>query len=142
MKSNGIFKRLLPYILVFIFGALIFGSVLALEMNLHFNIYRFKEISQNSILRMISDACLISGIYLLGTALIGFIKYINVGAMLYSAFVSIRQLFTLGFIPKGCRRAYRKYKKAAKEGTGTGLMIYFVFGLILIILAVIFLFVC
>ena len=141
MKSDSLLKRFMPHIIVAIFGFLLFMSILGMELNMHFNIYGFQTLSTKTLMRMLSDTFFVPSVFILGTALLGLFKYLNLGAILYSAFQAVWQLVTLGFVPKGSRKAYRKYCKAAREEKGTGLAILFAVGFVFLACAVIFMFI-
>ena len=139
MKSTA--KKIIPFIIVLTFGLLLFLCVIGMELNLHFKTYKFETLNARTVFLILSDACLVPSVFILGTALIGLVKYLNFGAILYSAVQSIWQLITFGFIPKSCRKAYREYRKAARENKGTGLAILFSIGLVFLVIAIIFMFV-
>ena len=140
MKTDSTVKRFIPLIIVLVFGALLFLSVIGMELNSHFNYYHFKTLSADNVIRILSDACFVPSVFILGTALIGFMKYVSFGALLYSAFQSLKQLIMFGFIPQSCRKAYREYRKATRKEKGTGLAILFAVGLVFLALAIIFMF--
>ena len=139
MKTNSFAKRFVPLIITIAFGVLLSLCVVAMELNLHYSIYKLGAISKADLYCVLCDAFFIPSVFLLGTALIGFCKYISIISLLYSAFQSLWQLITLGFIPKSSRKAYRAYRKAVREGSGTGLAILFATGFVFLALAVIFL---
>ena len=138
MKSTV--KRFIPLIIVLTFGLLLFACVIGLELNLK-SINKLDMTGSRNIYGILSDACFVPSVFILGAAVLGFIKYLNIGAILYSVGQSIWQLLTLGFIPKGCRKAYREYRKAAREEKGTGLAILFSVGLVFLALAFIFMYI-
>lgn len=136
-KSDSLLKRFLPHIIAAIFGFLLFMSVLGMELSMHFNIYGFQTLSTKNLMRILSDTFFVPSVFILGTAVLGLFKYLDLGAILYSAFTSIRQLVTLGFIPKGCRKAYRRFRKETKEEKGTGMAEMLIIGLALLAVAII-----
>lgn len=135
MKADSKVKRFLPFIIVSVFGLLLFLCVIGMEFNLHFRIYERTTLSKSDLLRIFSDAFFVPSVFITGTALLGIAKYVNLVAILYSAFQSLGQFISLGFIPKSSRKAYRQYRKASKEESGTGLAMMLLFGLVLLAVA-------
>ena len=139
MKTNNFAKRFIPLIIIIVFGLILFMAVVGLELNMHYRIYELETISSLDILRILSDAFFVPSVFLIGTALIGFCKYVSLISVLYSAFQSLWELITLGFVPRSSRKAYRAYRKAARENSGSGLAVIFVTGVVFLTLAIIFL---
>lgn len=102
-------KKILGMSLLVFLGIIAGGIVFLMECNM------FVRRDSQFIMRMLCDAFFVPGTFFFCVWLTGFIKRGGLIDFIYLAYKKVVQLIRRDFVPRGCRKAYRKFSKESKE---------------------------